>query len=329
MVFQSGDLRVGAINQMGFEVLWLLLGAFLVDGTGMPHESAVGRVQQISSSNNRIPVHLSAFELAAGKASGASSAQLGHHGIATPELVELLIRMIRHQMPESYHDERQWDQRKEVWNGVHIRLSGGKLETHRKKKEVRAGTWTRYSVHFVDPENRLHIGFDRLEPTSDGKMAFSTTVEADLNVEGQMSQWARNAKLYSISAQADASVKLTVEGTVQLKINPFKFPPEVTVIPHVEEAHLELISYRLRRVSHVGGDAAKLLGKSVRYWVDERLEKENERLPDRINRRLARRSHKMTFSAGDWLKSKRSSKKATAHAAPIFLRRSGLLALGQ
>jgi hypothetical protein len=299
---------------MGFEILSLTLVLVLVGGQVSLEKSPDGNNLKTATSASQIPVQLSAFEMTSGKSSGIPGGQFGPTAMATPELVDLLIRMIRHQLPPSYHDERQWDQRKEVWNGVHVRLSGGKLETHRKKKEVRAGTWTRYSVHFVDPEKRLHIGFDRLEPMADGKMAFATTFEADLNVQGQLSQWARNAKLYSISAQADASVKLTVEGTVQLKINPFKFPPEMTVIPHVDDAHMELISYRLRRVSHVGGDAAKLLGKSVKYWVDERLEKENERLPARINRRLARRSHKMTFSAGDWLGSKRSSTKSSRSA---------------
>jgi hypothetical protein len=297
---------------MGQEILSLSLAlvcAGIVGESEVPsHHSDP---QTTALVNRQISADLSAFEMTSGKSAPASSRAWGPQSLPTTELVDLLVRMIRHQLPPTYHDERHWDQRKEVWNGVHVRLNHGKLETHRKKKEVRDGTWTRYSITLVDPDQRLHITFDRLEPTTDGKMAFSTTVEADLEVEGQLNQWARNAKLYSISAHADTSIKLTVQGTVQLKINPFKFPPEVSVIPHVEDAHLELISYRLRRVSHVGGDAAKLFGKSVRYWVDERLEKENDRLAARINRRLARRSHKMTFSAGDWLGSKRSASKSS------------------
>jgi hypothetical protein len=294
---------------MAFGILFSALSGILVVGevgfASLTHRSD----QDGQSASSQIPVRLSAGESDPSKRL-SPEASMGAYSTSTPELIELLIRMIRHHVPTTYKDERKWDQRKEVWDGVHIRLSDGKLTTRRKTKEVRAGTWTRYSVEVLDPENRLHVTFDRLEPTSDGKMSFATTVEADLKVHGQLSQWARGVKLYSISADADTTIRLQVEGTVQLKINPFKFPPEMTVIPRVESAHLDVLSYRLRRVSHVGGDAAKLIGKSLRGWVDDRLEKENDRLADRMNRQLERRKHKMTVSAGDWFRSKRSSKKA-------------------
>lgn len=229
--------------------------------------------------------------------------------VGTPELARLLTQLISKSIPPVYHDDRKWNQEREVWDGVFVRLRNGKLETREKTKTVKAGTWTRYTIRLVDPEDTLHVQFERLEITKEKGMAFAVVVEADLDLFGQLNEWARDVRLFSISAHADATVRLMVEGTVRLKINPLKLPPEMTLIPQVEHAHLDLVSYRVKEVSHLRGDAAKLLGKSMKNVVRERLDKENQRLAAKINRQLAKRSHKMTISSDDWLKSQKSASK--------------------
>lgn len=231
----------------------------------------------------------------------------GGASIPTSHLARLLTRMVIHSIPPVYNDERHWNKERDVWNGVHVRLHNGKLETHRKTKEVKAGTWTRYTMRIDDPEKQVHVQFDRLEVTKEKGMSFAVTVEADLDLDGQLNEWARDIRLYSISARADASIRLQVEGTIQLKMNGLKLPPDFTVVPQVDHAHLDLISYRVKEVSNIRGDAAKLIGKSLKAAVRERLEIENQKLVAKINRKLAQRSHKMTISGDDWLKPRKSA----------------------
>lgn len=224
--------------------------------------------------------------------------------LATPDVLKWLDKLIRANLPPTYEDDRKWNRQKEVWDGIKFRREGLKIETKRRKKMVNAGTWTKYSISLVEPEKNLDIEFTKLETLNDGKVAFSVIVDCSLDVFGRLSQWARDVQLISISANADAACRLTLEGTVQFLVNPLQFPPSVSLKPHVNKAHVDLTYYRVRRISQVGGDFAKVLGKGLRGVVDDKLDDMNGKLVDKINKQLDKHNEKLSFSAQDWLKTK-------------------------
>ncbi len=224
--------------------------------------------------------------------------------IATPQLVAWLTSLIHENLPPSYEDDRKWGKQKEVWDGVKIWREGARIETKRRKKMVNAGTWTRYRIRIVEPDKRLHVQFNRLEALPDGRIAFGVTVECPLDVFGRLSHWVRDVQLISLSANADAACRLTLEGTVKFQLNPLKLPPDVSIRPRVDRAHIELTYYRVRRISQIGGDFAKHLGNGLRDAVDNKLEDMNAKLVDKINRQLEKRSDRLNFSVQDWLRSK-------------------------
>ena len=236
----------------------------------------------------------------------AATHELSAHSgtIATPQMVGWLERMIRGNLPPTYDDDRKWGKQKEVWDGIKFRREGLKIETKRKKKLVNSGTWTRYSIKIVEPDELLHVQFRRLETLPDGKIAFSVIVDCALDVFGRLSQWVRDVQLISLSANADAACRLTIDGTVQFHLNPFKLPPDVGIMPHVDRAHIELTHYRVRRISQVGGDWAKHLGRGLRGVVDDKLADLNGKLVDKMNRQLDKHGDKLSFSTQDWIKSK-------------------------
>ena len=224
--------------------------------------------------------------------------------IATPQLVAWLTAMVHDNLPPTYDDDRKWGQQKEVWDGVKLWRENGHFETKRRTKLVNTGTWTRYSIAVVDPAKNLHVVFNRLETLPDSRIAFEVTVECPLDVFGRMSHWARGVQIVSISANADATCRLTIDGTVQFQMNLLKLPPDIMIKPHVDHAHIELTSYRVRRISQVGGDFAKVLGNSLRGVVDEKLDDMNSKLADKINKQFEKNSHRLAFSTQDWLRSK-------------------------
>lgn len=245
----------------------------------------------------KIPTHLAAHPITPLLSPETNS-------IATPQLVSWLTEMVRDNLPPTYEDDRKWGQQKEVWDGVKVWREGNRLETKRKTKLVNAGTWTRYSISIVEPEKNLHVAFNRLETLPDSRIAFAVTVECSLDVFGRLSQWARDVQVISISANADASCRLTIEGTVQFQMNVLKLPPDIAIRPHVDHAHIELTHYRVRRISQVGGDFAKILGNSLRGVVDEKIEDMNSKLVDKINKQIDKSSQRLSFSTQDWLRSK-------------------------
>ena len=219
-------------------------------------------------------------------------------------MVAWLTKLIHNNLPETYEDDRKWNQQKEVWDGIKLRREGLKIETKRKKKMVNAGTWTRYKISFVDPDKNVKIHFNRLEVLPSGRIAFSVTVDAALDVFGRLSQWVRDVQMISLSANADAACQLTLEGNIGIQMNFTKFIPDVALEPVIERAHVELTYYRVRRISQVGGDFAKILGKGLRGTIDNKVEDLNGKLVDKINKQLEKRKEKLSFSATEWVKGK-------------------------
>jgi len=233
-----------------------------------------------------------------------SGATMEATSIATPQLVNWLTSMVHANLPPTYEDDRKWGLQKEVWDGVKVWREGTRIETKRKTKLVNAGTWTRYSIAIVEPEKNLHVAFHRLDALPDASIAFAVSVECPLEVFGRLSQWARDVQLVSVSANADASCRMTLDGTVRFQMNMLKLPPDIVIRPHVDHAHIELTHYRVRRISQVGGDVAKVLGNGLRGVVDEKLEEMNSKLADKINKQITKNSQRLSFSTQDWLRSK-------------------------
>ncbi len=221
--------------------------------------------------------------------------------LASPALLGWLEHLIRDNLPPTYEDDRKWGKQKEVWDGIRLRREGFKIETKRRKKMVNSGTWTRYRIALVEPEKNLKIKFTRLETLSDGKIAFAVTVDASLDVFGRLSQWARDVQLISLSANADAACRLTLEGQVAIQLNPLKLPPDVSLVPKIGKANVQLTYYRVRRISQLGGDFAKELGAGLKRVVDEKVKDLNGKLVDKINKQLDKHQDKLSFSAQDWL----------------------------
>ncbi|MFN3190125.1 MAG: hypothetical protein ACE361_06340 [Aureliella sp.] len=224
--------------------------------------------------------------------------------MATPDALAWLEKLIRANLPPSYEDDRKWGKQKEVWDGIKFRREGLKVETKRRRKMVNAGTWTKYKVSLVEPEKNLQIQFERLEALPDGRIAFSVIVDCSLDVFGRLSQWVRDVQVISLSANADAACRLTMSGAVQFRMNPLQFPPQVSLHPKVEEARVELTYYRVRRISQIGGDFAKVLGQGLRRVLDEKIEDYNGKLVSKINTQLEKHEEKLSFSAQDWLSNK-------------------------
>ena len=224
--------------------------------------------------------------------------------LASPQMVAWLKQLIRENLPESYEDNKKWDQQKEVWDGVDFSRDGLKIKTKSKHKMVNHGTWTRYALKLNDPDKHVDIQFHKLEVQPDGKIAFDVSTELLLDVFGRMSQWVRDVQLMSLSANADAVCRMNVQGSVEFQLNPLRFPPDIRIKPHVDTARVDISYFRVRRISQISGPMAVQLGNGLRRALERKLEDSNEKLPDKINRQLDKHSDRMLFSTQDWLQSK-------------------------
>jgi hypothetical protein len=216
------------------------------------------------------------------------------------ELSDWLRWLVLKNLPPTYEDNRKWGLQKSVYDGFRFRREGIKLETERKYKNVKHGTWSRYFLEFDDPGNKLKLQVKRFEPATD-RMRIDIEIEAPLHAFGRMSQWQRDVQLISLSTNADVTVRLMVESEVAIRMNPLVFPPTIQFEPVVRNATIELTQFDVHRISQLHGPLAEQLGKGIRELVDTRLADYSDKLAIKMNQQLSKQQDKLKLSLGQKL----------------------------
>jgi hypothetical protein len=219
-------------------------------------------------------------------------------------LGDLATAIVRQNLPAEFESQDNWGRTTEVWAGIDLRREGLQLKTRRRKKQVNDGTWKRYRVRLIEPEEQLNIQIQDVRPLPDGRVEFELAADARLEMFARLSQWELGVQLFSLSANATAHTQFRVRCDVGLKLDPTKLPPDVILDPVVRAAELRLVDFRLDRISQVGGAVARELGQQTRSLLDQELAKQNAKLPDKINRQIDRNRQQLRLSVQDLLATK-------------------------
>ncbi len=209
--------------------------------------------------------------------------------------------LVLRNLPPSFEDNRKWGREKDVFNGIDFRREGWKIETKRKRKTVKHGTWSRYYIEFVDPAANLQINIQKMEFPKARPIRVETQVIAPLKLFGRVSEWRRDVQWISLSTNAEATIELNVACDIHVIVNPLKIPPDVEFRPVVTNATVALQDFEVHNISQLHGPLAELLGKGIREVLDSRLEDYREKLVVKMNSEIAKQKGKLTLSLQDWM----------------------------
>jgi hypothetical protein len=209
--------------------------------------------------------------------------------------------LVLRNLPPSFEDNRKWGREKEVVSGIHFRREGWKIETKRKRKTVKHGTWSRYYIEFVDPAANLQVNIQKMEFPKTGPIRIATQVIAPLKLFGRVSEWRRDVQWISLSTNAEATIELNVACDIHVIVNPLKIPPDVEFRPVVTDATVALQDFEVHNISQLHGPLAELLGKGIREVLDNRLEDYREKLVVKMNSEITKQKGKLKLSLQDWM----------------------------
>jgi hypothetical protein len=210
-----------------------------------------------------------------------------------------LTRVVQAALPEEYENRKHWGGTTEATIGVSLRRDGHRLQLRPRQKTVNHGTWKYYRVRLKSPDQSLRIELANIRQSPEGHVRFDLVAVADVEVFGRFSDWRYGIQLFSISALADARVRLTAECDVAMIIDPTRVPPDVELRPHVNQARLDLEHFELERLSQLHGDVAHELGKGVREILEEVLEEKRDKLVEKMNRQIERNQDHLRLSLRD------------------------------
>ncbi len=220
---------------------------------------------------------------------------------------ELLNSIARAHLPHTFEENKDWGKTSERWAGVKFRLEGLRLKTKRKKKTVNHGTWKKYSAKLIDPAEKFQITVRSLEKLEKGRVGFVIDVVANAKVFGRVSKWVKGVQLYSISAEARTKIQLTTKGWMGGKLDFSKLPPDLVFDAHFTDADIEIVEFKLDRVSKASGEVSQQIGKGVKSILEKQVEKKESKLVEKINSSIDKKKDKMRLSVSDLMKSKWST----------------------
>lgn len=220
----------------------------------------------------------------------------------SPEFQQLITRLAREQLPDKYEKTKNWGKTTRVFDGWKLERDGIRLETRRRFKQANDGAWQKYSIELLDPEHSFELRVANLRQRV-GQAVCDVTVVANARIHGRHIQWENGVQLISIGAVADARLQLRVELAVTPKLDVSKFPPDFSLEPRITQADLDILNFKLQRISHFGGPVVKSLSSSVREVLEDKIADSRPQLVERLNKSLAKQDSKLRFSASDWLTS--------------------------
>jgi hypothetical protein len=208
----------------------------------------------------------------------------------------LIQYVIVKNLPAQYEDTSKWGKTKEVWAGVKISRNGLRIRTNSRKKRVNHGTWERYRAWPIDPENAFEIEVENARNVPGHGIGFDLVVVARLGADGRLSEWQHGLQLYSLSAEAEATVRLRISCVVGMALDFSSLPVAVSLEPKVTDAQLELVDFRLIRLSKLRGSLAHELGRALRDVLRREVERRSDRLVKRINEQIEKNRDELRFS---------------------------------
>ena len=213
---------------------------------------------------------------------------------------ELLMWIAQQHIPTTYQDKKEWGRTREIVTGLKIVGKGRKLSTAPRRRRVNHGTWKMYEVSLKDPQDGFQIQLNRMQVKEEG-LSFEAIIEARLELLARWARWNFGVQLISLNALADAKVRLQLAGSLAIRIDPTKLPPDVTVVPTVKSAQLQLKSFRLLRISQLHGPLVEAVSGEARKVIEKQLVAKRGELVGKINQQIERNQQKLKLSLREYL----------------------------
>jgi hypothetical protein len=204
-----------------------------------------------------------------------------------PEVTNFIKGMALLLLPSAYTDDDDWNRHKRVQSGLNVEFDGLKLDTSRRWKDIRHGTWQRVDATLVDPEHHFQLAISLLPRTEKDEPRYRVRAKMRLR-----------ARLYSMSADIVTDVSFDADLHFQSQLLKSDSGTRLRVLPHIEAANASVDSFSLRSVSHAKGGAVREFGNLVEAIVKRAVEKKNEKLPTKINGKILKKPERFEIPAG-------------------------------
>lgn len=284
--------------------LWILTavcGCLLQASTQSPQTSAQSSTQSLQASAQSSQTSAQSSQTSAQSSqalAGAEALTDEQERPFTPEATQFVKGMVLLLLPQTYTDDDDWGQQKKIQSGLNVDLDGLKVKTSRRWKDVNHGTWQRVDATLVDPQEHLDLKIVILPKQERGISRYRITAGVRIRATARQQQWSYGAKLYSVSADAVADIRVVAELQFRSQLIKTAQDSKLRVLPFFETLNARLDTFSLRRVSHAKGALVREFGRAVKGLLQRSIERKNAKLAQKTNSRIQKKPERFEVPVG-------------------------------
>ncbi len=239
----------------------------------------------------------------AGTAPSAASAEEDAHSYEpTEEMQQLVLRLLRDNVPREFASEKKWNRTKRM-TVIRLRDERGRLRPGPREKDMRHGQWSKYKAQLINPDQELDVRIVHVRGGDQGPVKVRVVATGKINAVARVANWRRGVQLYSFAANADAKLRITLDMETQLVLDPSHLPPDVLIKAEATDAKIEVLDFELNSLSDLHGKLAEGLGELVQKYIEDEVEEKNEKLVRKINEAIEKKQDRLRLSLANLLNS--------------------------
>jgi hypothetical protein len=218
---------------------------------------------------------------------------------AREELSRLISQQVLRHAAEEFTVDDDWGETTEVFAGWDVwrEDEGFGIDTKRRWREVKHGTWKRCQLSLIDPDKNLRVDVAQIEPLSDGGWSLTCRVDCPVQWSARVSRWQKGMQWISLSAEGRAHPSLEIALELRAALALADSLPAIQLQPRVAQASLQVKDLRIKHVNRVGGEPAQQLSRLLeRELREEYLPGINRKLAGRLNRQLEKHGQQMRLT---------------------------------
>ena len=227
-------------------------------------------------------------------------------------LSNTLAAQISKAIPTHYDKKEDWGQTKEITVGLRTEGKGFKTKIRRRKKPVKHGVWKHYRLKMVQPDENLRVAVVNLRSREQGGVALTLRIDARLDAWSRAKVYQYGVHLIALEAEGDLHVRLDVNCEIGIQLTAEHGLPGMQVDPHVVDARLDIVDFRLRRVSNAHGPLIRELGDGIERLVQRELT--GPKLTAKLNQAIEKKRDLLALDPGDMLEAVHNPEKGASPA---------------
>lgn len=211
----------------------------------------------------------------------------------------LISDVARKNLPHTFEDTSDWGLTDTRWDGLHVHRDGWRIKTKRRRQEVNHGDWKMYTCELIEPERSFQVALSEIHVTPENQTRFHVDIDAQLKLHGRVAKWVKGVQLYSLSADANAKIRLRLDCEVAVEMEMVHLPPDLILKLDVIGADLVMDQFDVYSVSKLGGETAEQIGRAMRHLLEKKLDQKRDRLITKINREIDEHEDDLRLSLHD------------------------------